>query len=248
MNVDQTNNSVVKNDSREFEKNISNEGEINPRNCLPPYPGNLRHNDTASNLASMSRSQNSATLLHHLYNPDRDFISKTLFNHNFSANLADLHNQQHLFNQMSQKSHQELTSICNLAMSTSFNLPAPINMEQQEQEKTRRKRERNRIAAAKCREKKVNKINYLENQSRVLKEDLSNMEVERNYYKNKCSCIVEILNRYIRDNQKNVPILEITKIIEQHQSATRPEVRPVSSEIEKSALDQSSTSLVQPNQ
>merc|ERR1719454_1238374 len=88
-------------------------------------------------------------------------------------------------------------------------------MEEQDREKTRRKRERNRIAAAKCREKKVKKIDYLETQVKDLKENLVNTQLERDYYKVKCNNIVDAVNSYIRNNKVDIPIVEISKIIEQ---------------------------------
>ena len=50
----------------------------------------------------------------------------------------------------------------------------PINMDDQEKKKQERKRERNRIAAAKCRERKMTKINTLEQEVRDLQTQLSN--------------------------------------------------------------------------
>merc|ERR1712157_134680 len=87
-------------------------------------------------------------------------------------------------------------------------------MDEQEAEKTRRKRERNRIAAAKCREKKINKIHFLEQQTKQFKEQLMNTEMERDYYKGKCNEIVDLVNSHIRKQGNDVPISEISKIIE----------------------------------
>ena len=40
----------------------------------------------------------------------------------------------------------------------------PVDLEKQEEEKTERKRERNRIAATKCRKRKIQRINVLEDE------------------------------------------------------------------------------------
>lgn len=49
----------------------------------------------------------------------------------------------------------------------------PVDLEKQEEEKTERKRERNRIAATKCRKRKIQRINVLEDEVKVLNEKLS---------------------------------------------------------------------------
>ena len=43
-------------------------------------------------------------------------------------------------------------------------LVVPVDLEKQEEEKTERKRERNRIAATKCRKRKIQRINVLEDE------------------------------------------------------------------------------------
>lgn len=49
----------------------------------------------------------------------------------------------------------------------------PVDLEKQEEEKTERKRERNRIAATKCRKRKIERINILEDEVKLLNEKLS---------------------------------------------------------------------------
>jgi len=49
----------------------------------------------------------------------------------------------------------------------------PVDLEKQEEEKTERKRERNRIAATKCRKRKIQRINVLEEEVKMLNEKLS---------------------------------------------------------------------------
>jgi len=49
----------------------------------------------------------------------------------------------------------------------------PVDLEKQEEEKTERKRERNRIAATKCRKRKIQRINVLEDEVKMLNEKLS---------------------------------------------------------------------------
>ena len=72
----------------------------------------------------------------------------------------------------------------------------PIDMDAQERKKQERKRERNRIAAAKCRERKMTKINTLENEVKQMQTQIKNYTIERDYYKNRCTRIVEMVNEY----------------------------------------------------
>lgn len=44
----------------------------------------------------------------------------------------------------------------------------PVDLEKQEEEKTERKRERNRIAATKCRKRKIQRINVLEDEVNLI--------------------------------------------------------------------------------
>jgi len=90
----------------------------------------------------------------------------------------------------------------------------PIDMDAQERKKQERKRERNRIAAAKCRERKMTKINTLENEVKQMQTQIKNYTIERDYYKNRCTRIVEMVNEYIKKGDKQVPIAEIQHIIE----------------------------------
>ena len=50
----------------------------------------------------------------------------------------------------------------------------PIDMDVQEKKKQERKRERNRIAAAKCRERKMTKINTLETEVKQMQGQIKN--------------------------------------------------------------------------
>lgn len=52
---------------------------------------------------------------------------------------------------------------------------SPIDMEDQERIKLERKRQRNRIAASKCRKRKLERIARLEDKVRVLKNDNSEL-------------------------------------------------------------------------
>jgi len=90
----------------------------------------------------------------------------------------------------------------------------PIDMDHQERKKQERKRERNRIAAAKCRERKMTKINTLENEVKQMQTQIKNYTIERDYYKNRCTRIVEMVNEYIKKGDKVVPISGIQQIIE----------------------------------
>merc|ERR1712180_457285 len=52
----------------------------------------------------------------------------------------------------------------------------PVNMDEQERQKLERKRERNRLAATKCRQRKIQKINVLEQEVQVLTERNNNLK------------------------------------------------------------------------
>jgi predicted nucleic acid-binding Zn-ribbon protein len=57
----------------------------------------------------------------------------------------------------------------------------PVNMDEQERQKLERKRERNRLAATKCRQRKIQKINVLEQEVQVLTERNNNLKNERRH-------------------------------------------------------------------
>lgn len=90
----------------------------------------------------------------------------------------------------------------------------PIDMDVQEKKKQERKRERNRIAAAKCRERKMTKINTLETEVKQMQGQIKNHIIEKEYYRNRCTSIVDMVNEYIKKGDTTVPIAKIQQIIE----------------------------------
>ncbi|CAG5108639.1 Oidioi.mRNA.OKI2018_I69.chr1.g3887.t1.cds [Oikopleura dioica] len=89
-------------------------------------------------------------------------------------------NETQVINQTDQ--HLSSSSQNAIPMMTTFavvqdrntNLPiVPVDLEKQEEEKVERKRERNRIAATKCRKRKIERINILEEEVKMLNEKMS---------------------------------------------------------------------------
>jgi ABC-type phosphate transport system auxiliary subunit len=77
----------------------------------------------------------------------------------------------------------------------------PVNMEVQERIKLDRKRERNRVAATKCRHRKLEKIETLEQTVKNLQDQNSNLKQERN----NLSAELDALKNEIQ--QQNAPAL-----------------------------------------
>jgi len=80
--------------------------------------------------------------------------------------------------QMQTNNPQSVNAMAIPNMTTSV---VPVNMDEQERQKLERKRERNRLAATKCRQRKIQKINVLEQEVQVLTERNNNLKNERRH-------------------------------------------------------------------
>ncbi|XP_065205736.1 transcription factor Jra-like [Planococcus citri] len=78
-------------------------------------------------------------------------------------------------------------------------IQSPINMENQEVKKMSMKRERNRVAAAKCRKKKLEKIAQLEEKARLLREENLNLLNAFKKLKQEVDQLEQKINKH-RDN------------------------------------------------
>lgn len=76
---------------------------------------------------------------------------------------------------------------------------APINMENQEKIKLERKRQRNRVAASKCRRRKLEKISKLEEKVNTLKRENSDLSVVLNKLKDHVGHLREQIMKHVEN-------------------------------------------------
>ncbi|XP_034457311.1 transcription factor jun-B-like isoform X1 [Hippoglossus hippoglossus] len=123
------------------------------------------NNNPGLSAAASYPSTTISYLPHHQYHPHHQAVAHGSHHFQHSLASAGLHSQRYA------GLKEEPQTVPDTHSSDSSPPMSPINMENQEKIKTERKRLRNRLAASKCRRRKLERISRLEDKVKVLKTD-----------------------------------------------------------------------------